>query len=361
MKKLLWLLMLLLLCAPAMAAEQVVIPLADGALSFDAFEDGYVLTRETSASVFNRVGLSQREVIPWMEENDLYALMYDADMSCEVQIEILEVTQPDYNDITPEQDAEMLDSFTEFYEQYGYVAEASGMYDNGAHRFGWAHVTMTYDDGYVENRIHYRTCHHDYMIEMVMFVYDGSHLVAYEQLARELVDSMRYTLQSGVVQIGLADVSVQLLPPSGMTVQPAADIQTIPEDGMGEIIGCMADPAEEWFIVWHLDESASGDLDRLSNAGVRSLYQAREKAKRKAGCDVAFAEDYAQARQRYIRLGYSFIDGEGQLWHAVQYYTKQSGWGVSVTAYSCGQPLTEDVQLALQHIIDSQMIVVNGQ
>lgn len=362
MKTLLGLLLtMLLLCAPAFAEERVAIPLADGELSFVPFEDGYVLTRESSASVFNRLGMRQREVIPWMEEHDLYALMYDAAMGCEVQIEILEVTQPDYIDITPEQDAAMLKSFTDFYEQYGYKVEASGMYDNGAHRFGWVLVTLTYADGYVENRIHYKTCHNDYMIEMVMFVQDGSQLAAYDQMARELVDSMIYALQSAVVKLGLPDVSLQLLPPEGMAVHAtaeAAGVKVIPEETAGEIIGCMADPAGEWFILWRLDESASGDMDRLSDAGVKALYEARAKNKKAAGCTVTLTEDHPESRQRYMRIGYQFADADSQVWHAEEYYTKQAGWGVSVTVYS-GVPLSDEVQTMLETIVNSQMMNVD--
>lgn len=357
MKKLLGCIAVFLLLGVSALAETVEIPLADGVLTFEAFAGGVCLTRESSASVFNRVGFRQRELVPWMEEHNLYALMYDADRGCEVQIEVMEASQPDYNTITPEQDASMLESFVSFSEQYGLDVQEYGMYDNEHHRFGWLVGAETPVGGVQQYRIHYKTSHHDYLIEMVMFVYDTASLVHYAETARSLVDSMQYTLREDLARFAFGQASIQCALPDGMSLLSAAAV-SLPEAPYGEVVGCAK--GEDVFLLWQLDEKASGDMERLSDAGVRSLYQARAKNKKAAGCTVTVSEDYPDGRQRYIRTDYHFVDDTGVTWYAVEYYTKQDGWGASVTAYSA-QPMTDELLTMLESLVRSQMVAVSEQ
>lgn len=355
MKKLLAsLLALLLLCASALA-ETVEILLADGTLTFEPLTGGVCLTRESSASVFNRLGMSQREVVPWMEEHNLYALMYDAAWGCEVQIEVMEASQPDYNTITPEQDVSMLESFVSFNEQYGLDVQDYGMYDNGHHRFGWLVGRETLDEGVQQYRIHYKTSHRDYLIEMIMFVDETAQLEHYMEMACTLVDSMQYALREDITQLTCGNARIQCALPDGMTVHVSAEEAgvTLAEAPYGEVVGCAA--GEEFFLLWQLDEKATGDMDRLSDAGVRALYQVRAKSKKSAGCTVTRSADHSDGRQRYILTEYNFTDETGRTWYAAEYYTKQAGWGASVTAYS-GEPLTDDLLTMLETIAESQMV-----
>lgn len=355
MKKLLVCMAVFLLLGASALAETVEIPLADGTLTFDPLTDGVCLTRESSASVFNRLGMSQREVVPWMEEHNLYALMYDAAWGCEVQIEVMEASQPDYNTITPEQDASMLESFVSFNEQYGLDVQDYGMYDNGHHRFGWLVGKETLDEGVQQYRIHYKTSHRDYLIEMMMFVNEATRLEYYVETARTLVDSMQYALREDITQLTCGNARIQCALPEGMTVHASAEEAgvTLPEAPYGEVVGCAA--GEELFLLWQLDEKASGDMDRLSDAGVRALYQARAKSKKSAGCTVTRSADHPDGRQRYIITEYTFTDENGVTWYAAEYYTKQAGWGASVTAYS-REPLTNDLLTMLQTVAESQMV-----
>ena len=355
MKKMLaCLLALLLLCASALA-ETVEISLADGTLTFEPLMSGVCLTRETSASVFNRLGMRQREVVPWMEEHNLYALMYDAAWGCEVQIEVMAATQPDYNTITPEQDASMLENFVSFNEQYGLDVQDYGMYDNGHHRFGWLVGRETLDEGVQQYRIHYKTNHRDYLIEMIMFVNDAAQLEYYAETARTLVDSMQYALRADLTHLTCGNARIQCALPDGMTVHVSAEDAgvALPEAPYGEVVGCAA--GEEFILLWQLDEKASGDMDRLSDAGVRALYQARAKSKKSAGYTVTRSADHPDGRQRYIITEYTFTDETGRTWYASEYYTKQAGWGASVTAYS-GTPFTDDLLTMLEAIAESQMV-----
>lgn len=358
MKKLLVCIAFFLLLCISAQAETISIPLADGMLTFEPLTGGICLTRETSASVFTRLGMSQRKVVPWMEEHNLYALMYDAAWGCEVQIEVIMAAQPDYNTITPEQDASMLENFVSFNEQYGLDVQDYGMYDNGHHRFGWVVGKETLDEGVQQYRIHYKTSHRDYLIEMIMFVNDAAQLEYYAETARTLVDSMQYALREDLVRFTCGKAGIQCALPEGMTVHaPAAESGvTLPEAPYGEVVGCAA--GEEFILLWQLDEKASGDMDRLSDAGVRSLYQARAKSKKSAGCTVTRSADHPDGRQRYIITEYTFTDETGRTWYAAEYYTKQAGWGASVTAYS-GVPLTDEQLALLETIANSQMIDVD--
>lgn len=362
MKKLLvFLLAMLLLPAFAMAEERVSIPLADGVLSFTPFEDGYCLTKETSASVFNRLGMSQREMFAWMDEQQVDVLMYDQDFGCEVMLSVHETDYPGYETYSPEEWTRMCTGFREHYEQYGYDVHDISVLETENFVFLTAFITLSYADGTVETRFVYETCRDGYSILMTMFVSDGNDPAAYADAAAALATSLRHELHAGTATLQAQGVTIRLTVPAEMRVDPAmtnADI-TPPEAAAGEIIGCMVDPAGEWFILWTLDESASGDMDRLSDAGVKALYQARAKNKKSAGCTVTLTEDHPDSRQRYFRIGYHFSTESGDIWYAEEYYTKQAGWGVSVTAYSCGEPLPEDVQTMLAAIVDSQMVDVS--
>lgn len=346
----------LLLCAPALA-ETVAIPLADGQLVFDAFPDGHVLTNETSASVFNRLGMSQRETMAYLEAEGVSAILLDEDWGCETLLSVQENDYPAFVTFSEAVREQVCDSFRENYEQYGYQVHHVTMLDKGVFTFISAYITLEYADGTVEKRIVYQTSFEGYDVLVTMFIF-AEDPEAYMRLADQLVSSMRYETNPGKVTLSLRGAEISLSVPEGLMVhsEAAAAGVTLPETPNGEVVGCTG--AGEWFILWTLDENASGDMDRLSDAGVRALYQARAKNKKASGCTVTAAEDHPDSRQRYIRIGYHFSDENGDIWYAEEYYTKQAGWGASVTAYSCGAPLPEEVQTMLANIVDSQMVDV---
>lgn len=362
MKKLIALLMLVCLAfAPALAEERVSIPLADGELSFTPFEDGYCLTKDTSASVFGRLGLSQREMFVWMDEQRVDALMYDADFGCEASLCVYESEfQRDYAALTAEERQQLRDGFREFYEQYGHLVHQADVLEMGQFSFLHGFITLTYADGSVENRIVYETVYHGYYILLTLFTMEGVDPADYAPVAEKLAGSIVFTPNAGAELLALDGVSIQLAVPDGITIHASADKAgvTPPEAVAGEVVGCMADPAGKWFILWQLDDRVTGDLDRMSDAAVKSLYQGRARNKKAAGCNVTLTEDHPDSRQRYIRIGYKFSDENGAIWYAEEYYTKQAGWGVSVTLYS-DAPLTEDVQTLLETIVNSQMVAVD--
>lgn len=358
MKKLLvCLAMLLLLCASALAEERVSIPLADGELSFAVFEGGYALTAETSASVFKRLGFSQREVIAYMEDEGISVILIDQAFGCQTLLSVRENVYPAFTSFAEEEREQLCDSYRENYEQYGYQVQSVTMVDKVDFAFVSAYITLTFADGTVENRIVYQTSFEGYDVLVTMFVLEGDP-ADYLALADKLVDSMRYERNPGITTLAIPGAAITLSVPEGVAIHPTAEEAgvTLPETPYGEVVGCAG--AGEWFLLWQLDEKATGDMERLSDAGVKSLYQARAKNKKAAGCTVTLTEDHPESRQRYIRIAYQFEDENGDLWYAEEYYTKQAGWGASVTAYS-QQPLTDEMLAVLESIVDSQMVTVD--
>lgn len=354
MKKMLaCLLALLLLCASALA-ETVAISLADGELTFKAFNGGHVLTAETSASVFNRLGMSQRETLKSMEEQGIDALMFNLDFTCEVLLSVYENDYPAFTSFTDEVREQVCDSFREHFEQYGYEVHDVSMQDKGDFTFVSAYITLDFADGTVEQRVVYQTSFEGYDVQMTMFIYedDPSDGIL---LADRLMSSMRYETNPGAVTLSLPGAAITLSVPETMIVHTSAEDAgvALPEAPYGEVVGCAA--GEEFILLWQLDEKASGDMDRLSDAGVRALYQARAKSKKSAGYTVTRSADHPDGRQRYIITEYTFTDETGRTWYASEYYTKQAGWGASVTAYS-GTPFTDDLLTMLEAIAESQMV-----
>ena len=122
MKKLLMLLlaaMLLLVCARAEMAD-VVITLPGQQVAFTPLEGGVCLTRESSASAFNKAGLSQREVLPYMEEYDLYAMLFDAEYTLEMQLCLYEGGVADYTGLDAFAVSALCDEYESWYAGYGY-------------------------------------------------------------------------------------------------------------------------------------------------------------------------------------------------------------------------------------------------
>lgn len=221
-------------------------------------------------------------------------------------------------------------------------------------------VGLSYADGSTEERIVHETSHNGYRCTMTTFALDAALADVLPQVEM-LAESIRFELAAGTMTIGLPGLSVQLTQPVGMTIHPtaeAADV-TLPEAPSGEVVGCAE--GEEWFLLWTLDESTSGDFDRLSDSGIRAQYVARAKKKKSAGCTVTLSADHQESRQRYIVTGYHFADESGCPWHAEEYYTRQAGWGMSVTVYSCGMPLSEDVRALLETVVNSQLVSAEGE
>lgn len=108
-------------------------------------------------------------------------------------------------------------------------------------------------------------------------------------------------------------------------------------------------------------DNVTGDLERVRDTGLRPLYEDRAKRKKTEGFTVTVREAVTDLRQHYVHLCYEIPQEGGESWFANEYYTKQGGWGVIVTAYRCGQPLTEEASAAFLELIAAQLIMVRAE
>ena len=199
MKKLITLLLLMCLlplCALAEMDEDgnVTVTLSGAEVFFTPVEGAYLLTRESSASVFNQLGLSQRELIPYMESYDIYAMMFFGDTQgnmAEVQLCVYETTDMDFDDLTvygQDMNCEVVEAF---YKDGGYEVESVELrHTLSGHSYVKAVASYAYEDGSVEHVVEFYTCQSGYAVQVMCFPYDGPATEEQNYLLESLVDSL---------------------------------------------------------------------------------------------------------------------------------------------------------------------------
>lgn len=350
MKKLIALVLLLCLlpCAAHAQTKVETILLPRAQVSYEPVPGGYCLTRESSASVFNRLGFSQREMVPHMEETDLYALMWDASLNAEFQLIAFPTENADMEGMKAYGVEWLRADFRRHYEESGYEVEDVYLYRSAGHEYIRSEVTYTYEDGLVEPMIDFYTVQNGYVIEVVVFSYQAVVDEKTITLAENLVDSVWCGLLDGYTQITEGAVSLQMWLPEDMALCK------------GEEEGCWeaSAPDGSWSIRWHIFGGVSGDADRLSDAGARALYEDRSRKIKAAGGTVASAEHIQTDMHRYTHIGYQTTNDAGMLCYVDEYYTKQSGYGLTVEGISEGVPLSDEALSLLRKIVDSQIVRV---
>ena len=177
MKKLIVLLLVCLLPLSALAemdADGNVSVTLPGVEIFFTPIEGHCLTRESSASVFNRLGLSQRDVVPWMEAYDVYALLFDQTGELEIQVMAYPTTDMDFDDQTTSGLERMREACEKFYISQGYdVESAETYYTQDGHSYVRIAAAYTYEDGFVEHMAEYFTCQSGYAVYVTAFPYEG--------------------------------------------------------------------------------------------------------------------------------------------------------------------------------------------
>ena len=144
--------------------------------------EGECLTRESSASAFGRLGLSQRELLPWMEANDVYVMMFDTALTCEVYVYAYPTEAEDYKDLTDYGETVECEYYRSYLSEYGYDVAAVEMYCvPGGHKFVWTDAAYTTEDGSVRHMSEYFTVHGGYCVTIAVFPAEGE--VTEEQLA----------------------------------------------------------------------------------------------------------------------------------------------------------------------------------
>ena len=199
MKKLIALLLLICLLPLAALAEMdedgdIVVTLPGMEFFFTPMEDGHILTRESSASVFNRLGLSQREMVPYMEEWNIHTLMYDAEVTCEVDIIAYESVETDLDEITEHGEVMLCADQERVLTEQGYDVISVDVYNAlDGHKFIRSVMEYVYEDGYVDYIVEYLTVKAGYTVMIVMYTFDSPATEDHIALSEAIADSMWIT------------------------------------------------------------------------------------------------------------------------------------------------------------------------
>lgn len=352
MKKLLTVLLaavLLLACARAEMTD-VVITLPGQQVAFTPLAGGVCLTRESSASAFNKAGLSQREVLPYMEEYDLYAMLFDADYTLEMQLCLYEGGVEDYTGLDAFAVAALCDEYESWYAGYGYEVQRIDTLQHDGYDYVRMHTVYLYEDGYEEEMLFYVTVRGGYAVELVVFPSDGPVTAEIEAAAEAVLTSLRFVpmsldvLPEGYAALVQEGFQAYYLLPAGLTLREEAGVQVLtPAEGTWEI-RISAEPGE------------SGDLDVLSPE-MAKLYSENERMLRETTAEQASAVSiYESGVHRYLRTEAVERGQDGELLYVAEYFTKQDGWDVTVTAVSTGDELPETALQLLQTLVDSMMV-----
>ena len=200
MKKLIALLMLLCLLPLSALAEMdedgdVVVTLDGAEFFFTPIEGGHLMTRESSASVFNKLGLSQREMLPSMEADGVYAILFDLALRAEIQIIASPTDARDYDEMTADEVAQACEELRSRYESWDWQIETAEMYRApDGHQYIKFIYYYTYEDGTVEYSVEYHTCQAGYSLMILVYPF-GADAPTMKQIAQgeAIANSLRIT------------------------------------------------------------------------------------------------------------------------------------------------------------------------
>lgn len=199
MKKLLAMLLALCLLTPAALAEidedgDLAVSLPGVSFFFTPPEDAFVLGREMSASAYNALGLSQREIVAWMEECDVYALLIDAEGTCEVHVLAYEGWGGDYDDMSDYGLEMEVGSMRYEYTDQGYEVISCDVYTVAdGHTFVRMEAVIDYGDGTGDHLAEYLTVKGGYVISVYLFTYEETITPEQTLLVESIVDSLWIT------------------------------------------------------------------------------------------------------------------------------------------------------------------------
>lgn len=199
MEKLLVLLLALCLLAPTSLAEidedgDLAVSLPGVSFFFTPPEDAFVLGREMSASAYNAVGLSQREIVAWMEEYDVYALLIDAAGTCEMHVLAYEGWGGDYDDMSEYGLERECGSIRYSYTDQGYDVLACDVYAAPeGHTFVRTEATIDFGDGTGDYLVEYLTVRGGYVVSVYLFTFEETITPEQILLVESIVDSLWIT------------------------------------------------------------------------------------------------------------------------------------------------------------------------
>ncbi len=167
-----------------------VVTLPGAAFSFMPPAGCVCITRESSASVFNRAGLSQREQVPQMVEDQVYAYLLDERGLFELHILAYPFVSQPYDDV-PEVDEFLLaDEVRREYREMGAQVTSATVYRaDGGHKY----VCIEYHKGEGTDAFHaveYLTCRDGYAVNAVVLPYWGKADAQQLAFAETLLNSL---------------------------------------------------------------------------------------------------------------------------------------------------------------------------
>ena len=265
--------------------------------------------------------------------------------------------------MTPQELEQLCAYLAEDYELAGYEDVSVAVYQGAAGRYIKS-ASKTYEtDGTPCYTVGLVAIRSGCWVNMSLFTYFDAPSGEMNARLLKMADSLRMTLPDGLTELSAHGVTLRLSLPDGLSLQADTAMLAglVPEKPAGEVIGVAAAEDGSWYVQWQLIEGARGDMERVSGSGLRSLYEDRANRKKGMGFTVTAMSAVTDLRQRYIRLSYEMPQEGSESWFAEEYYTKQGGWGVVITAYSCGQPLTEEASAAFLEVIAAQLITVKAE
>lgn len=172
-------------------AGEIVVELEGAKFTFTPPETLICLTRESSASIFNAIGLSQRDTVPAMEESGIYALLYDIASGTEIQVIAYPTAQEDFADLTDYGEELLRASLENFYAECGYNVPSCEIYTVlGGHKFICTSFSFTWEDGTPDYMVEYMTCHGGYCVTITLYTYDAAPTEEHFALGDALADSL---------------------------------------------------------------------------------------------------------------------------------------------------------------------------
>ena len=195
MKKLIVLVLLVCLMTLCAAAEMdedgdVVVTL-DGVEFFFTPIEGHCITRKSIPAKFMLAGLDRQKTLALMEAQEVYALLFDAADTCEIQVIAYESVKTDFDEMT-DHGAELMRSDVVYvYEDQGYEVAWAEVYNAPeGHTFVRMLISWPDADGTEEYALTYITCQAGYTVGMNLYTYGALITETQMEIAELLADSM---------------------------------------------------------------------------------------------------------------------------------------------------------------------------
>ena len=196
MKKLIALLLLICLmplCAWAetAACSDVVIPMEGAEVVFTPVKNSHLLTRESTEEEFEQLGQEYWDLIPWMDQYDVYALLFDADMTTEFQIIATETNKPSIEELTEAQEKRLFEERQYYYSGYHYTVTSAEFYQSPeGHKY--IRVVAYYPlNGRKVYSVEYFTRYAGYEVSVFLLPYEDEVIQEHWDMAQALADSLR--------------------------------------------------------------------------------------------------------------------------------------------------------------------------